>query len=328
VIRVLQTVSQTSDPGRCAIARLGEGDHSNVYSVESKDQRPIWREYRNLVVKLYKPETATIELADAQFDSLSRLHSALDGRTVNGWKISTPKPLHVCKSPLALVMTGVSGKKDLKSCAATDDDLAPEVLQALARAIVAALEQSWSRGQLHGDLALQNILYDIQAKNLSFIDPGTRECCSVCNDVTTRWRPAALELGHVVRDLGTDVRDVIGNPVARFRRQIFVESALQAFIETIGPLQEKQRALDEIRACAHAHLSKVLEPSWSFRGLWYWLLTQFVVRRMDSMLDRLKTESNTRAAPRIAEDGSERDDHGGQDAGAVSRVLDRRTSPV
>jgi hypothetical protein len=103
---------------------------------------------------------------------------------------------------------------------------------------------------------------------------------------------------------------------------------LQAFIETIGPMQEKQRALDEIRACAHAHLSKVLEPSWSFRGLWYWLLTQFVVRRMDSMLDRLKTESNTRAAPRIAEDGSERDDHGGQDAGAVSRVSDRRTSPV
>jgi O-antigen/teichoic acid export membrane protein len=328
VIRVLQTVSQTPDPGRCAIARLGEGDHSNVYSVESKDQRPIWREYRNLVVKLYKPETATIELADAQFDSLSRLHSALDGRTVNGWKISTPKPLHVCKSPLALVMTGVSGKKDLKSCAATDDDLTPEVLQALARAIVAALEQSWSRGQLHGDLALQNILYDIPAKNLSFIDPGTRECCSVCNDVTTRWRPAALELGHVVRDLGTDVRDVIGNPVARFRRQIFVESALQAFIETIGPLQEKQRALDEIRACAHAHLSKVLEPSWSFRGLWYWLLTQFVVRRMDSMLDKLKIESNICDGPRIAADGSERDDLGGQDAGAVSRVLDRHTSPV
>ena len=328
VIRVLRTVTQTSDCDRFAITRLGEGDHSNVYSVESKDRQPIWREYRNLVVKLYKPETATIELANAQFDSLSRLHSALDGRTVNDWKISTPRPLHVCDSPLALVMTGVAGKKDLKSSAATDDNLTPEVLQAIARATVAALQESWTRGQLHGDLALQNILYDIQARNLSFIDPGTRECCSVCNDVTTRWRPAALELGHILRDLGTDVRDVIGNPVARFRRQIFVETALRAFIETIGPLQEKQRALDEIRACAHEHLSKILEPSWSFRGLWYWLLTQFVVRRMDSMLDKLKSELNTCDELRIADDGTERDNHSGQDAGAASRILDRHTSPV
>jgi O-antigen/teichoic acid export membrane protein len=328
VIRVLQTLTQTFDPGRCAIVRLGEGDHSNVYSVQSKDRRPIWREYRNLVVKLYKPETAMIDLADAQFDSLSRLHSALDGLTVNDWKISTPKPLHVCKSPLALVMTAVSGKKDLKSCAATDDGLTPEVLQAVARAIVAALEESWSRGQLHGDMALQNVLYDVRAKNLSFIDPGTRECCNVCNDITTRWRPAALELGHIVRDLGTDVRDIIGNPVARFRRQIFVESALRAFIETIGSSQEKQRALDEIRSCAHAHLSKVFELSWSFRGLWYWLLTQFVVRRMDTMLDKLKIESNTCDGPCIATDGSERDDLGGQDAATVSRALDRHESPM
>jgi hypothetical protein len=225
-------------------------------------------------------------------------------------------------------MTGVSGTNDLKSRAATDDDLTPEVLHDIARAFVAALGESWSRGQLHGDLALQNILYDIPAKNLSFIDPGTRECCNVCNDVTTRWRPAELELGHILRDLGTDVRDMIGNPVARFRREIFVESALQAFIETIGPFEEKQRALDEIRACAHAHLSKVLEPSWSLRGLWYWLLTQFVVRRMDSMIDELKVESNTCDGPPIAGDGSERDDHGGEDAGAVSRIRDRHTSPV
>jgi hypothetical protein len=184
------------------------------------------------------------------------------------------------------------------------------------------------RGQLHGDLALQNILYDIRAKNLSFIDPGTRECCSVCNEVTTRWRPAALELGHILRDLGTDVRDLIGNPVARFRRQVFVESALRAFIETIGPLQEKQRALDEIRACAHEHLSKVLEPSWSFRGLWYWLLTQFVVRRMDTVLDKLKIESDACVGPCIAPDGSERDDFGGPDEGAARRVSDRRTPAV
>jgi hypothetical protein len=194
-------------------------------------------------------------------------------------------------------MTAVSGTKDLKSCAATDDELTPEVLDAIGRAFTAAMQERWSRGQIHGDLALQNILYDIQGRNLSFIDPGTRECCAVCHDLTGCWRPAVLELGHILRDLGTDVRDLIGNPIARLRRQIFVESALRAFIEAIGPIDERQRALDEIQACAQVHLSRVLRLSWSLRGLWHWLLTQLVVRRMASMLDGLRAELDTPDKP-------------------------------
>jgi len=297
-VRVLKTLTQTSDPGHWAITRLGEGDHSTVYIVQSKDRQPVWREHDDLVVKLYKPEAAlTPEMVEAQFDSLSRLHSALHGLTVNDWKISTPKPLHVCKSPLALVMTAVSAKKDLKSCAATDDDLTPEVLEAIGRAFIDAMQERWSRGQIHGDLALQNILYDVQGQNLSFIDPGTRECCTVCYVLSECWRPAVLELGHVLRDLGTDVRDMIGNPIARLRRQIFVESALRAFIEAIDSIDDKQRALDEIQACAQVHLSRVLLPSWSLRGLWHWLLTQLVVRRMTSILDGLRAELDTPDKP-------------------------------
>ena len=297
-VRVLKTLTQTSDPGHWAITRLGEGDHSTVYIVQSKDRQPVWREHDDLVVKLYKPEAAlTPEMVEAQFDSLSRLHSALHGLTVNDWKISTPKPLHVCKSPLALVMTAVSAKKDLKSCAATDDDLTPEVLEAIGRAFIDAMQERWSRGQIHGDLALQNILYDVQGQNLSFIDPGTRECCTVCYVLSECWRPAVLELGHVLRDLGTDVRDMIGNPIARLRRQIFVESALRAFIEAIDSIDDKQRALDEIQACAQVHLSRALLPSWSPRGLWHWLLTQLVVRRMTSILDGLRAELDTPDKP-------------------------------
>ncbi len=187
-------------------------------------------------------------------------------------------------------MTVVSARNDLRSCAAADENLTPDVLDALGRAFVGAMQDSWSHGQMHGDLALQNILYDIKAKHLSFIDPGTRECCNVCNDVATHWRPAALELGHILRDLGTDVRDLIGNPVARLRRQIFVESALRAYLETLGSRDDKQRALDEIQLCARAHLSKVLDLSWSVRGIYHWLLTQLVVPRMDSIVDRLRAE--------------------------------------
>ena len=328
LVRILQTLSQTFDPGRCTIVRLGEGDHSNVYSVQSDDGRPIWRDHHIVVVKLYKLETATIYLADAQFDSLRRLHSELNGLAANGWKISTPEPLHVCQSPIALLMTPIAEKKDLKTSAGADDDLTPEVLQAMAHAMVTALHESWSRGHLHGDLALQNILYDVPAKTLSFIDPGTQDCCNVCNDVATSWSPAALELGHILRDLGTDVRDLIGNPAARFRRQIFVESALRTFLDTIGSSHEKRRMLDEIRSCAHVHLSKVLEVSWSFHGLWRWLLTKFAVGRMDSLLEKLGNELCTLEGQRAAADRAKPPVVSGGPAPAGLRESNKRESAV
>jgi hypothetical protein len=288
----LEGVTRNTDASRATISRLGEGDYSTVYAVESKDGEPIWQDRRRVVIKAYKPAAALhADTAQAEFDSLSRLHDALHGRVIEGWTIATPTPLHVCASPLALVMTAVPATKDLKSSAATDDDLTPDHLQQLGRVLVTAMRTIWSRGQLHGDLGLQNVLYDVDSRTLSLIDPGTPECCRVCHEAAGHWRPAVLELGHILRDLGTDVRDVVGNPVARLRRQVFVESALLAFLETIGPAPDKQRALDEIRASAHTHLWKVLDSSLSLRGMWHWLLAQVVIWRMDSMLDRIVYEA-------------------------------------
>ena len=302
--QVIENLTGSADAARLAITRLGEGDHSNVYAVRSANGQPIWRDRRDFVVKLYKPETGlTVEMVQEQFDSLARLHAALDGRSAVGWTISTPEPLHICEAPLALVMTAVSGKKDLRASAAADEDLTPGVLDELGRAFVAGMQDCWSHGHMHGDLALQNILYDIKAKQLSFIDPGTRECCAVCNDPANHWQPAALELGHILRDLGTDVRDLVGNPIARLRRQVFVESALRAYIEKLPTRDDKLRALDELEICARIHLSKVLDQSRSIRGIVHWLLTHVVVHRMNSMLDRLRTELKSSAAKRAVASG-------------------------
>jgi O-antigen/teichoic acid export membrane protein len=303
IIQALEKLAGASDVAGWAVTRLGEGDHSNVYAVTSADPQPVWGAHRDFVVKLYKPEAGLgCGMVQEQFDSLNRLHAALDGRCINGWTISTPQPLQICEAPLALAMTTVSARKDLRSSAAADENLTPDVLDALGRACVGAMADSWSRGQMHGDLALQNILYDIRERHLSFIDPGTRECCNVCNDVATHWRPAALELGHILRDLGTDVRDLIGNPIARLRRQIFVESALRAYLETLGSRDDKQHALDEIKLCAREHLSKVLALSWSVRGIYHWLLTQLVVPRMDSIVDRLRAELKSSCPLHAAQD--------------------------
>lgn len=290
-LRAMEALAPGTSPEQRIITRLGEGDYSTVYRVGSREAQPIWHGHSQLVVKVYKPSAGvSVATAQAEFASLSKLHGALHGRVIEGWTISTPAPLHLCTSPLALVMTAVPTTNDLKSRAAADDGLPPEGLEQLGRVLVAAMRTTWSRGQLHGDLGLQNVLYEVDSRTLALIDPGTPECCRVCNEGTRHWRPAVLELGHILRDLGTDVRDVIGNPIARLRRQIFVESALRAFLETIGPVAERQRALDEIRACAHAHLWKVLDRSWSLRGIFHALLGHIVIRRMDSMLDRLRQD--------------------------------------
>jgi O-antigen/teichoic acid export membrane protein len=289
--RAIEALAPDTDPEQWTLTRLGEGDYSMVYAVMSKDQRPVWQGHRHLVVKAYKPSASlSAETAQAEFDSLKRLHAALHGRVVEGWTISTPTPLHLGRSPLVLVMTAVPATKDLKSRAATDDELSPERLDELGRVLVAAMRMIWSRGELHGDLGLQNVLYDVGSRTLSLIDPGTPECCRVCNEGARHWRPAVLELGHILRDLGTDVRDVIGNPIARLRRQVLVESALRAYLQTIGPVPERQRALHEIRTCAHNHLWRVLDRSWSPRGMLHALLGHIVIRRMDSMLGRLRRD--------------------------------------
>jgi O-antigen/teichoic acid export membrane protein len=289
--QVLGKLTGDRDSKRWIITHLGEGDHSNVYSVRADDGQPIWQTHRTLVIKVYKPEARlTLNMVNEQFASFLRLHASLDGRIVKGWTVSTPKPLYICKAPLALVMTAISGKKDLRSHLATDNDLTTEVLDALGRVVVAALQQDWSRGQVHGDLALQNILYNILTKQLSFIDPGTRECCIVCTDAASPLNPAVLELGHILRDLGTDKRDLTGSAIVRTRRQIFTESALRTFLATIDSPEEKHRVLENIRECAETHLSKVIESSWLLHTLCNRPLTRFVMRRIDAVLSKLQVE--------------------------------------
>jgi hypothetical protein len=97
-------------------------------------------------------------------------------------------------------------------------------------------------------------------------------------------------------DTGVAVKNTIGRPGALLRRQMFAHGVLQAFIETIGPFEEKQRMLDEIQGCTREHL-KTLDLSWSPRGHWCVLLKQIASRRVEAMLGRLKAELNTFAGP-------------------------------
>jgi O-antigen/teichoic acid export membrane protein len=295
VTRVLQDFAGHTGYGDCTTTRVGGGEQADVFRIESKRQLPISGEDPTLVVKLYRPGAPlTVEMVEAQFNSLSNLHQAVDGHEVNGWKISAPRPLYVCNSPLALLMTAVPGQY-IDACVPQDDVLPSDVLHdGAASAFAAALEQCWSRGQRHGDLGLRNVLFDIEAKTISFIDAGTRESCRTCSEVVRFPSAAASDLAHVLCDVVIDVMDFVGSN-ARMSREIFVESVLRKIIENIGSQNEKCILLSDIRGCFEEHLVEYLELSSSLKS---WIVKHVATNRVRAMLERVESECGSSARPR------------------------------
>lgn len=288
---VLHDINCFLNPRDVEVECLGEGGESHIYGVRSLRETPIIGEHRHVVLKIYKTsEPVTLGEVEAQFAALARLNRDIGDLAVGQWIAAAPKPLRICEKPLALVMTAVPGSKELKAGMASDANLTSGVLVELAQTFVAAMQQLWSRGSTHGDLGLQNILYDLQSKSLSFIDPGTDGFCAVCTDLGGAAHPAALELGHLIRDFGTDVKDLTGNRAARARREIFVENAVRAYLATLNSPEEKRRTLDAIRTSAITHLECVLRQPLFSIPLFQRLIACFVVRRMNTLLSRIEID--------------------------------------
>jgi hypothetical protein len=191
-----------------------------------------------------------------------------------------------------LVMTMVPGK-NFNSYLTTGDNVPPDMLTWISRTIVAALEKCWSTGHLHADLALDNVLCDIVTGDLSFVDAGALDNCALCTSVTRHWQPAVYDLAHVVFDVGVTEKSTIGNRDARLRKQMLAEAVLRTFIETIVPLEKKQLLLDEIHACACAHLTRLELSWWSPYGMWCALIRQIASRRINAVIGTVKAELNS-----------------------------------
>jgi hypothetical protein len=291
VKRVFQEFTGRVDSSRWTITRIGEGGDADVFVISSTTGQPIWGTESTLVAKLYKPEIAlSAEMVRAQFNALCKLHAVLDGREIDGWKISVPCPLYVCASPLALLMTAVPGGSiGFGTC--KNDVLRSQILGNGARAFANAIERCWASGRQHGDLTLQNVLLDIEGKKISFIDAGTVESCSTCNR-SPRQSVAAADLGHLLWHSVTGVMDLIESPTARASKEMFVESVLLAILENIEPQDGIRRFLDEIWISAQQHLADRLYLSWSARGIWHRIVKKVATNRIHSILERVESASN------------------------------------
>jgi O-antigen/teichoic acid export membrane protein len=293
VARVLQKLMQDTTEANWDIRSLGEGFHGKIYAVGSRGSGPLWQGHRDLVVKLYKPDGPdAADAARRQFDAQARLHLAVDGKAVDGWKICAPLPLYASASPPALVMTIAAGTNLSKSLA-HGSDLPFEMLASAARAIVAVMRPYWVAGRLHGDLSLNNILWDPADRVLSLIDVDTSAGVSVRDGVPKEWYPASLDLAGVLYDVGTDIRTADRRVVSR--KRMFAESVLLAFLTTVDAPEEKRRLIEEVRAFARAEL-EALDLPWSPRGLYRLLQRRVATRRIDRLLARVLARSRDRLA--------------------------------
>lgn len=291
VISVLENLTKISNDRHWAISRLGDGSQAEIYVIDSTSQEPIWGSYYTLVAKVYKHEVPlTVELVHAQYEALSRLHAALDGHNINGWKISVPRPLYVCKSPLALVMTSVSGKQ-IEACMTENESLTLQVLPDAARASAMAMQTLWSHGERHGDLGIQNLLFDFDTKEISFIDAGTADSCLTCNG-GGRQIPAAVDLAHLLSIVATDVMGLVDSRPRRLVKEVFAEAFLLTAIENAGSEAEKCQLLNEIWDGLHGHLTEWLEKSWSLKGMLHRLGERIAKNRARSMLERVTSNSD------------------------------------
>ena len=165
-------------------------------------------------------------------------------------------------------------------------------LDEAAKVSVRAITQSWHDNIMHGDLALQNILFDFKTKSLAFVDGGTTTCCITCHDFRHQWTSASRDLAHILSDVLTDVKKTIGNRPARVRRNYFAEVALRAYLAQTGSDHKPEQKLEDIRLCMLAHLEDLFQLSWSAHGLWCWFLKQTARRRLDALLARLYADKD------------------------------------
>jgi O-antigen/teichoic acid export membrane protein len=286
IFGALQSVAPTYEPSRWEITRIGAGEQSTVFAVEPK-QSSIALNSDKLVVKLYKPELLlTVDKIHAQFNSMSTLHTALNGRQFSGWTILVPRPIQVCKSPLTFIMTAVPGK-NLDAYGSDDHDLKSEVLNTGVQAFARAMEHCWAGGHRHGDLGLRNLLFDARAKTISLIDPGTRESCRTCSEVAKFRCSKVSDLAHLLCDVVRDVMAFMVSAPAQIDKEVFAENVLRAVVQNGGSSQDKRQLLDEIWDCLEEHVAECFDPSWSPKGISHRFAKKIVVNRLNSILERV-----------------------------------------
>lgn len=286
LMTALQGTAYFAEAKDISVKRIGGGEQADAFLIKRNETHACDddRERKEIVVKLYKPEMGlTVDRVAPQFESLSALHALLDGREFKGWTIAVPRPLRVCRAPLAFVMTWVPG--DDIDAYTSRGDVGAELLNDAAEAFATAMEWCWASGRRHGDLGLRNVLFDLKAKKISLIDVGTRESCRTCSETDKFRSPVVSDLAHVLCDAVRDVMVLVGNTPARMGKEMLVQNVVRTILNNVHSPSEKRRLVNDIWSCLLEHLDECLEPSWSPRGISHRFVRNAAIRRARTIIE-------------------------------------------
>lgn len=271
-IRIAKEAVPNASNGRWRLLHTDQGCQADVF-ILGRESAAIERP-EPLVVKLFRsPQTANAEIVRRQVQAMSHLHDLLDGTIVHGWKIVVPKPLYFCESPPALVMTHAQGRK---ACVGM---LGRRGEHTIAEVLVAAWKDLWSRGETHGDLNVDNILFSDAMGQIAFVDaglPASQPCCGA--------DAAARDLGYLLFDAVIQLKKGCAVLDVAPWRQRFAEQVIDAHLRTF-PRADRPRRLRAIIGCAEANIA-MLHTSWSPYGLWCQLIRRIARRRIEATLRR------------------------------------------
>jgi hypothetical protein len=290
VLEVLRHFRLPAEPTALVVRQINRGHQGDIYAVRRDDLQPLWGGYPELLVKMYKATSGdTGAIVHEAFQSMTRINTSLGGRVIAGWSIWCPVPLFQCGSPAALVMTRVPGRP-LDSYLRAGSELTPEVVDSITRVIVTCLTTYWADTcQPYGDLNFSNLLCDLPAQALSFVDPGIPEPIYRCDRVAKNWYPASRDLAHLLYHIASSLRPRLGDAGFRRRRRGkgLLEGILGLLLSGINPASRRKDLLDEIDSCARVHLGRI-QVSWSPGGMWRRFVRQFASGSIDETLRRLR----------------------------------------
>jgi len=276
VHRVLQRLTGHWPSPDVRIDPLGQGGQAVVFRVA---------EDRPLVVKLFHTNGDTpYDAMTDEFSALHRLHRAVANVTIDGWTVVAPQPLLCCRHPRAIVMTAETGEPLSRLLR---DDADGAWIDEVAGVVFAALQRYWAGPpRLYGDLNLDNILCDPQAKQLTLIDPGMPDEGHLCESAPSRWFPMSRDLAYLAYSVACSVKRNLPHPLVDRRQLAMVEAIVRQGVEHA----DDPGFVDELRACVQLHVATIT-GSWSLAGAWRSFVRHRTAARVDAMIERITQQA-------------------------------------
>jgi hypothetical protein len=205
----------------------------------------------SVIVKAFRVVPGVEAALREEVRALEMLHAIVGGQTIAGWTIEVPSVVAVHEQPPRLLLTRVDGE--------SLDTLLQRGWAApaeLASVLAEVLRRYWqTTGRPLGDVNLSNLLCSPQRRRLAIVDPGLPNEFYELAGQPRVFFPASRDLGCLLHQvLTTNVLLGLTRRRALSARMTFVERLIN---ECVTGMLDRHAVLEEIGACAAAHLSRV-----------------------------------------------------------------------